>query len=60
MFVQVSKIGIQQKILCNLLLKIQFDLLDESKDPEFLMNFDVLVHFLDVYLNNSFQKYYKV
>jgi DNA polymerase sigma len=39
-------------------LKIQFDLIDDCKEPDFLMNFDVLVHFLNVYLNNCFQKYF--
>lgn len=37
-------------------LRIKFDLLGESYSHQDLLNFSTLVHFLDVYLNNSIDK----
>jgi hypothetical protein len=37
-------------------LQIKFELLDEVESQNDLMDFHTLVHFLDVYMNNSFEK----
>ncbi len=37
-------------------LQIKFELLDEVESQNDLMEFHTLVHFLDVYMNNSFEK----
>lgn len=37
-------------------IQVKFDLLDEIQNQTDLINFTTMVHFLDVYLNNSQEK----
>jgi hypothetical protein len=39
-------------------LQIKFDLLDEFDNQNDIINFTTLVHFMDVYINNSFENYF--
>ena len=55
------------KILIHLLnnyddyfLNLKFSLVgdEKNKNPQKILNFTTLIHFLDTYLNNSYQKYF--
>jgi hypothetical protein len=41
-------------------LEIKFDLLDEVRNQNDLINFTTIVHFLDIFINNCHEKFFKL